>query len=84
MTTLPPPEATPLAERMAKFTAGQITWPEPKLGRTCDQCEYFSRNGIKTEGKGRCWLVRAHQRVDGLAFKGADAVACPKFRALTP
>ena len=72
---------TPLADRMKLHKTGQLTWPEPELKRMCDQCDHFTNAGVKTPGKGRCALVRAHQNADGAVFKGAEAIACPKFRS---
>lgn len=70
---------TDLAQRMKLHVPGQLTWPEPELGRTCSECAYFQTADFKTPGKGRCHLVRAHQNVSGLGFDGASATACPKF-----
>jgi len=33
---------TELAARMTLHTPGQITWPEPDLKKTCDQCQHFA------------------------------------------
>lgn len=72
--------ATPLADRMAKHVPGQVTWPEPLLGRTCKDCTFFVAGGFKTSpDKGRCRLVAAHQNVQGKGFAGSTAIACPKF-----
>lgn len=73
---------TELAARMALHTPGQITWPEPDLKKTCDQCQHFAPppDGARGEGEGVCDLVRAHQHVTGRAFYGAKATACPQFR----
>jgi hypothetical protein len=72
--------ATPLADRMAKHTPGQVTWPEPLLGKTWAQCRHFAAGGFKTNpDKGRCRLVAAHQNVTGMGFAGSTAIACPKF-----
>lgn len=79
--TAAPAIATPLVDRMALHVAGQITWPEPLLRRTCAECQHFNTAGLKTAGKGRCNLVRGHQKTEGKAFTGANAVACPQFRA---
>jgi hypothetical protein len=70
---------TPLAERMALHVAGQITWPEPALGLTCDSCRHFDRDRVKTAGRGRCRLVAAHQKTAGVVFAGT-ATACPKHQ----
>lgn len=74
---------TPLDERMRMHRAGQITWPEPALGRTCAECRHFLVADVKTRGKGRCDLVRAHAngKVTGVLFEGANAIACPQFAA---
>ena len=79
-----PPPTTPLPDRMALHTAGQVTWPEPLLNRRCADCQHFDRRDIKTPGKGRCWLVRARHGTAGKAFIGTDTVACPQFKALLP
>lgn len=76
---MPTPPPTPLPQRMALHVPGQFTWPEPLLGKTCAACAQYTTAGFKTEGKGRCRLVQAHQNVAGLGFAGATAVACPKF-----
>lgn len=73
---------TDLAARMALHTAGQVTWPEPDIGQTCDQCQHYDTENMKTAGKGRCWLVKAHQGIEGKSFEGAKATACPQFRGL--
>ncbi len=72
-------EPTPLEERMRKHTPGQLTWPEPKLGKWCSQCRHYLTYGVSHVEKGRCDLVKAHQRVAGAQFKGAEAMACSKF-----
>lgn len=72
---------TPLAERMAKHVLGQVTWPEPLLGRVCKDCAHFAAGGFKSDpDKGRCRLVAAHQNVTGEGFAGSTAIACPKFK----
>lgn len=76
---------TDLAARMRLHVPGQITWPEPLLGKTCADCDHFQPWGKAPppEGqgqKGRCALVRGHQAVSGKLFVGADATACPKWR----
>lgn len=71
---------TELQEKMKLHKKGQLTWPEPELKKFCDQCGHFSNAGVKTAGKGRCTLVRAHQNADGVVFLGSEAIACPKFR----
>lgn len=77
------PVTTPLAERMAKHTAGQITWPEPALRKWCDGCRHFYTADTKTLGKGRCDLVKCHSngKTNGVAFVGSEAMACPQFEA---
>ena len=64
---------------MVLHVAGQVTWPEPEVGRMCDACAHFSTSRFKTPGKGECRLVRLHQNVLGKAFDGTTATACPKF-----
>lgn len=76
---------TPLPQRMALHVPGQITWPEPELKKFCDSCAHYSRRGNKADAeKGRCYLVSAHHRVQGLFFKGADATAWPQWRRIEP
>ena len=72
---------TDLAARMALHTPGQITWPEPELKKTCNQCHHYGPppNGCAAD-KGVCGLVQAHQNVVGRVFEGAKATACPQFR----
>lgn len=76
-------EPTDLAKRMSMHTAGQITWPEPKLRKWCSQCRHFLTKDVKTEGKGRCDLVKLHAngKSQGVLFDGRNATACPKFDA---
>lgn len=76
-------DRTPLPERMKLHVLGQITWPEPKLGRRCNECRHFLNSALKTEGKGRCDLVRAHggKGALGVGFTGKKAIACPQFDA---
>lgn len=70
---------TALDRRMALHVEGQVTWPEPEVGRMCDACAHYSTARFKTAGKGECRLVRLHQNVLGRGFDGAKATACPKF-----
>ena len=74
-------EPTDLTKRMSLHKLGQITWPEPKLRKWCSQCRHFLTKDIKTAGKGRCDLVMLHAngKGQGVAFDGANAIACPKF-----
>jgi len=72
---------TDLDQRMLKYTNGQVTWPEPKLGKYCNQCRFFFTGDVRTTGKGRCDLVRLHHRSPGVSFLGTEAIACPKFEA---
>jgi hypothetical protein len=71
---------TALETRMSLHHEGQITWPEPELGKHCDTCAHFYTPPNALEGKGICALVEAHQNVVGKRFIGADAVACPKWK----
>lgn len=65
---------------MSKHILGQVTWPEPKLGRTCSDCAHFKVGEFKSDpAKGRCKLFAAHQNVTGKGFVGTAAIACPKF-----
>lgn len=73
--------ATDLATRMRMHMPGQVTWPEPELGKTCADCAHFNTKVFKTAGRGRCVLVAGHQGVHGMGFIGGGATACPKFRA---
>lgn len=67
---------------MAKHVLGQVTWPEPLLGKSCAECAQFRTGEFKTDPqKGRCRLVAAHQNVTGKGFVGSTAIACPKFEA---
>ena len=66
---------------MAKHTGGQITWPEPALGKYCDACRFYYTGDTVNPEKGRCDLVKLHGKVNGKQFKGADAIACPQFEA---
>ncbi len=70
---------TALEIRMALHKPGQLTWPEPELGKTCADCAHFNTAPFKTAGKGRCNLVAAHQNVNGQGFDGGGATACPRF-----
>lgn len=70
---------TRLSSRMALHVEGQVTWPEPEVGRMCDACAHYSAARFKTAGKGECRLVRLHQNVLGKGFDGATATACSKF-----
>ncbi len=72
---------TPLDVAMGLHVPGQITWPEPDLGRKCAACRHFTTHQLKTAGKGRCDLVHKHGHVLGVAFYGAAVIACPQFEA---
>ena len=66
---------------MAKHTEGQITWPEPALGKFCTACRFYYTGDTARVDKGRCDLVKLHGRVNGKQFVGSDAIACPQFEA---
>lgn len=74
-------EQAGLAERMAASKVGQVTWASlPDVGKRCASCvSYcgpFPTRG-KNKGFGRCSLVKAHTRKDGVYFPGRVAIACP-------
>lgn len=74
---------TDLAERMKKHTAGQVTWPEPELGKNCVTCKHYAPiEGHNPTNKGSCRKVTEHQNVQGKNFAGADAIACPLYTAI--
>ena len=62
-----------LADRMAAFTMGQITWPDLSSRAHCMTCSHFAPT-TRME-RGRCSLVLARHRVNGVVFNG-DARAC--------
>ena len=74
---------THLDDRMRAHTGGQITWPEPKLGKYCDACRHFDQADTSAarmaNGWGRCSLVEKHHATIGVQFKGQEATACPHF-----
>ena len=72
---------TDLANRIDLFTKGQLTWPEPELKARCQGCAQFSLTGDKNKAIGRCVKVKAMHGVDGFAFDGEAAIACPQFEA---
>lgn len=72
---------TELAKRMLQYTNGQVTWPEPEIGKYCSACRFFYTADTKTVGRGRCDLVRGHHGSPGVSFSGEKAMACPKFEA---
>jgi len=76
-----PENPTDLDKRMALHTPGQITWPEPALGKWCSQCRHFTNDGTRDKTKGRCNLVAAHSnhKTKGVLFVGQEATACPQF-----
>ena len=67
-----------LEDRMKKHTPGQITWPSLTLNQRCEACRHFD-TGEERQIKGRCELVRLHQKVNGKQYNGQQAMACPKF-----
>jgi len=75
-----PDKTTPLDERMRLFHKGQLTWPEPKLGKFCDACRFYYVDNAAGD-KGRCDLYQLHMKKKGNLFGGRDARACPKFEA---
>lgn len=75
---------TDINERMRLFTDGQVTWPEPKLGRRCKDCKWFSQDDVAPssafKGKGRCEMVRqVNPKMTPRVIDGSKAIACPKF-----
>ena len=72
--------ATALAERMRIHTPGQVTWPEPQLGKTCAECTHFITTRFKTAGKGECYLVKGHQGVAGKGFDGGGGYSLPTIQ----
>ncbi|WP_127110422.1 hypothetical protein [Pararhodobacter zhoushanensis] len=80
------PMRTDLPARMSQHRPGQVTWPEPLLGRSCAQCAHLTPEKPRKDGtlRGRCAKVMTHQNVQGVAFSFADAVACPQFYAAGP
>jgi len=73
-------DTTPLDERMRLYKKGQLTWPEPKLGKYCDACRFYYIDNAAGD-KGRCDLVYLHTKSRGVLFRGPDATACSKFEA---
>ena len=73
---------TPLPERMALHTAGQITWPEPALKKNCATCRFLDKNDSANPDKARCGLVQAHggPKSKGVLFNFMDAIACPEHQ----
>lgn len=72
---------TDLSHRMMLHIAGQLTWPEPELKATRQDCAHFAPRK-QGDARGRCGLVRAHQKVEGVQFDAAKSTACPKIRRL--
>jgi hypothetical protein len=72
---------TPLNRRIAMHIPGQITWPEPEKGAKRLDCRFFQPERTLKNGtiKGRCGLVKAHQRVDGVQFNASASTACSMF-----
>jgi methionyl-tRNA synthetase len=69
-----------LSERMQKTAEGQLTWADPTLGKTCDQCKHCERHPKPREFKPDvCTLVKVHTGKIGMPFMARKAVACPKF-----
>ena len=74
---------TPLDERMKLHKPGQVTWPGPQLKKYCDACRHFYTGDVKPAGKGRCDLVKLNggKGANGVAYTGAEGIACPQFDA---
>lgn len=86
---------TDMGDRVRLYQKGQMTWPEPELGRKCNQCAHFRETRNEYERRkpaeqriGKCgafiaW-ARATQRPQndqgGYAFPGYSW-ACPQFEA---
>ncbi len=65
-----------LRERMTKTTVGQVTWADPKIGKTCAQCRFFDRKSKI------CDKVKLVTGSKGKPFNGDRAIACSVFEAL--
>ena len=71
-----------LSERMMKTVDGQVTWAEPKLGKTCAQCRWrIPHPKPKPMMEDRCELVFVHSKKQGLPFNAERAIACSMFEA---
>lgn len=75
-----PSRTTPLEKAMLLHQPGQITWPEPDLNLKCAACRHFYDQSKIKDGtaKGRCALVKAHHKRQGVKFR-STAIACPQF-----
>lgn len=77
------PNKTPLSERMGLHQPGQVTWPEPLLGKTCAECREFVGHNvspIRAElGYGRCQMAMKVGGLWSVQFK-RDAIACGQFQ----
>jgi len=65
-----------LHERMFRTKPGQVTWADPKIGKTCAQCRLFDRK------ERVCDKVRQVTGAKGKPFDGEKAMACSVFEAL--
>lgn len=75
-----------LQERMAMTVAGQVTRSNPEAtgNARCEACKYFSKIPTPTiKGDGRCRLVNAMTKREGVLFHGSNAYACSKFERRT-
>lgn len=72
-----------LQDRMQRYTPGQVTWPDLNRDRNCAECSFFYTGDAKFKGSGRCDLVRKYHKTIGAQFRGAEAIACPKFKVGT-
>lgn len=72
-----------LQTRMRMTATGQVTWADPEKNNyaRCDACRHFAMPPDQKKGvsKGRCGLVNAFTRKQGVLFDGAEALACGKF-----
>ena len=68
---------------MAKTVVGQVTWADPSLNKTCDQCSQCQRHPKPPKNGGlkdQCALVKVHSGVEGAPFMARKAIACSKFK----
>lgn len=72
-----------LDERMRLFKEGQVTWPDPNLGKHCIDCRYAIESDLKSsqiaQGLRKCFYTVGRFRRKAKAFNATQATACPKF-----
>lgn len=78
-------EGDKLEARMKMTRVGQVTWAKPELKKSCGGCVHLvGRRDIKKKGVkmsvGRCALVKAHTRKEGVEFNVVGAIACSMYR----